>query len=82
MFLFSVFTDFSVCCGFVSYFMYKDFFSGKVMILMFCILYSIDWRMISRYYILCGVDYIINFFLIRDCFLIGSLPSVSSSFLS
>ncbi|CBK23166.2 uncharacterized protein [Blastocystis hominis] len=56
-----------VCCGFASYFMYKDFFSGKVMILILCILY----------YVLCGVDYIINFFLIRDCFLIGSLPSGS-----
>ena len=30
----------------------------------------------ARYYVLCGVDYIINYFLIRDCFLIGSLPSV------
>lgn len=28
--------DFSVACGFASYFMYKDFFSGKEMILMLC----------------------------------------------
>ena len=76
IFSLSCLTDFSVCCGFASYFLYKDFFSGKVMILILCILYWIIWCVMARYYVLCGVDYIINYFLIRDCFLIGSLPSV------
>ena len=56
-----------VVCGFASYFLYKDYFSGKEMILMLCV----------TYYLLCGVDYLINFFFIQNCFLIGSLPSGS-----
>ena len=32
-------SSFSVACGFASYFLYKDYFSGREMILMLCVTY-------------------------------------------
>ena len=63
-------------CGFLAYFKYKDFFAGKEMILLLCVLYLFRIGYDTRYYILVGIDYLYSYLVIKDSFIIGSLPDV------
>ena len=72
---------FSGICGFVVYFNYKDYFSGKEMILMLSIMFQyLIFIIIFSYYVLCAVDYFYSYLVVRDAFLIGSLPVVRNEY--
>ncbi|KAK8822573.1 hypothetical protein WA577_005732 [Blastocystis sp. JDR] len=57
----------NVCCAFANYFLYKDYYSTRDMVIMLSIIY----------YLFCGIDYLVNFIFVKGAFLIGNLPSGS-----
>ena len=64
-------------CGFMAYFKYKDFFAGKEMILLLCIAYVFCNYYDLRYYFLVCIDYLYSDLVIKNSFIIGSLPDVT-----
>ncbi|KAK8821860.1 hypothetical protein AV274_5819 [Blastocystis sp. ATCC 50177/Nand II] len=57
----------NVCCAFANYFLYKDYYSTRDMVIMLSIIY----------YLFCGIDYLVNSIFVKGAFLIGNLPSGS-----
>lgn len=66
-----------MCCAFANYFLYKDYYSTRDMVIMLSIMSSNLRKVMRSYYLFCGIDYLVNFIFVKGAFLIGNLPSVA-----